>query len=339
MALSSTAAAISIQDGAGAVTNLANGANGQFTPGTTITFALQSTSGIGKWTLAFMCPAFPALHQRVFDWLPGMANAFQVPMPASPVVGTNVLSGIQLVSVVSDASGGTPIQSLNFLQTKGGDAIPMQHVVRACIPSALGAYTNTSGVLTANANGAIGAQDGVTLAVGDFVLLPNGVAASAADAGIFQVTAVGGASAKFVLTPSPDAPIGAVMLCKTEVLVQEGTLYAGTTWVNTLTGATNLIGTASFTFYPRQVIQSIVLVAGTATITNVPVVSATKSSVLSNRTTANTATSTTGGYHPVGAITPGALGTVSITFDATVAAGTINVADVSTLAVCIINPV
>ncbi len=113
---------------------------------------------------------------------------------------------------------------------------------------------------------------------------------------------------------------------------------AGTTWVVTNTG-TSVVGTTTFTMFPRSVTQSITLVAGTATITNVPVVSATKTGVYGVRTTANTSTATTGGYHPVGAMTPGALGTASIVYDATVAAGTINNADISTLAVTIVNPV
>lgn len=88
--------------------------------------------------------------------------------------------------------------------------------------------------------------------------------------------------------------------------------------------------------YPGRVSQSITLVAGTKAVTTVPILSA-ASGVDIVRTTANTSTSTTGGYACNGAATPGVLGTATVTVFATVAAGTINNADVSTLTVTITN--
>lgn len=338
MALTTTNAQFSIQDGQGAVTNLSNGNNGIYTPGALLTVALQSTTGVASAVLTLICPSFPSLHGRQIPWFQGQANLFQIQMPAYPASSAGAQAGVQLVMSVCDGLQSIA-QSVCTLQTRNWACVPMQHFVRGVIATALAAYTNVNGVITANANGALAANDGVTYVAGDLVLLPDGIAATAVDAGIYQVTSAGGASAKFVLTAAPDWQIGAQVMPKTEILASEGTLYGGTTWVVTKTGLTNTVGTTNFTFVPRQVTQSITLVAGTATISNVPVSSATKTNVVSCRTTANTSTATTGGYHPVGAMTPGALGTASITFDATVAAGTINNADVSTLAVTVINPV
>lgn len=337
-ALTPTNAQISVQDQAGAVQNVSDGNSVYVTPGTKATVALQSTSGVSRWELTVKAPNYPAIDNLQYVWTPGMFNGFAIPFPAQPVGQPNVFQGVRLVSVVSDGVSSLA-QATSFVQSRGNASVPMQHFARVAIAAALAAYTNTNGTITANANGAIGAQDGITLAVGDIVLLPDGLAAAGVDAGLYQVQAVGGASAKFILTSSPDWPQGGIAFPKTEILVSEGTLYGGTTWVVTKTGLTNAIGTASFTFVPREVIQSITLVAGTATITNVPISSATKTIATAERTTANTCAATTGGYHTVGGKTIGALGTASLVFDATVAAGTINNADVSTLAVSIRNPV
>jgi hypothetical protein len=352
MALASTAAAVSIQDASGAVTNLANGANGQFTPGTVLTVSLQSTSGIGKWSLAFNCQMYPALHQRVFDWLPGMNNAWAVPMPAGPASSINPLAGIQLISVVSDASGGAVIQSLNTLQSKGANAVPLQHIADYVIVAALPAYTNAAGTLTGTGNAAVTSAmaDGATPAVGDIFLLEQGRAASAADVGLYQLVTVGSGSVPFVATRMPDMAQGNVLLPKTTIEVgPRGTVFgtAGTTWVNTLTGLTNLIGTASFTFFPRQVTWTSALVAGVVTggasaTAGAPAVmsvqSATLTQVVCVRRTANTTTATVNGYAYNGNPTAGGLGTGSVSMMACVAAGTVNNADVSTMDVTVINP-
>lgn len=251
--------------------------------------------------------------------------------------------------VIFDVDSGTPGQSQptgvwvlcgitgsSTAYTPTPAAIDMVHQARNVVRTALAAYTKTAGVILANANGAWATQDGITNVVGDIVLLPDGIAAAAADAGLWQITALGAAGAKFSLSRPSDWASGSLGLTGTEVNIAEGTLFAGTKWYHA--GASNFtVDTTAMLMVPRAVTQSIVLVAGTATITNVPVLSATKTGFTSVRTTANTSTATTGGYHPVGAITPGALGTASIVFDATVAAGTINAADVSTLAVTIFN--
>lgn len=337
MSLTTTNALITVQDASGSVQSPANGAAALVSQGALVSIALASTAGVQKWTIQFECPSYPGLHQRTYDWNTGMSNLWQVQIPAQAISGLNPYGGVQIISTVTDGVQSIA-SSTTYLVTRGGPAVSTQHFARVCAAAALAAYANVGGVLTATANGALAAVDGVTLAVGDLVLLPNGIAAAAADAGLYQVTSIGGTSAKYVLTAAPDVPYGAVMLPKTEFAISEGTLYGGTTWVNTLTGLTNLVGTASFTFFPRFVSQSIVLVAGTKTITNVPILSATTVAMRFTRTTANTTTSTID-YQPVGTITPGALGTATFAFDAVVAAGTINASDVSTGSLIIWNQV
>lgn len=343
MALAATAANISTQDGGGAVVNQSNGASISYSAGGVLTIALQSTSGIGKWTMQFECPSYPSLHTRTFDWLPGQINAWQISMPDYPAGGsrdTDIMQGITLLSTVSDASGGAIPQSIYTLRSSGaasgGGAL--LHTARALATVALQAYTNVGGVLTENANGAQATVDGLTLAIGDRFFLPPGIAAATTDVGLYQVTAIGSAGSKWSATLASDWTQGSTIPTGTEVHVTEGNLMAGTQWVMTTTGAV-IVGTTTQAWFPRQVTQAITFVAGTVTVTNVPIFSASKSNMAFSRTTANTSTATTGGYHPVGAITPGALGTATFAYDATVAAGTINAADISTGNLTIFNQV
>lgn len=116
--------------------------------------------------------------------------------------------------------------------------------------------------------------------------------------------------------------------------VQAGTVFAHSEWKNTAAGT---VGTDDPAFYPREVTITQALVAGAATITSVPVLSATKSRVSITRSTANTCAATDGGYVLNGNPTPGALGTASVPIMASVLAGTLNNADLSTLHISIAN--
>lgn len=343
MALTTTNAQISIQDGAGVVQNLTSGTTiGTFTPGSVVTFALQSTAGINRAEFTLICPRYAGLNGLTFVWVPGLPNAWQVTMPANTDVSNpNTSSGILVAVTVTD-SVSSIAQSYNYLQSKGANATEFQIYADYVINNTLPAYTNTNGTLVGNANGAITSSmaDGVTPAVGDIFLLPAGIAAAGVDAGLYTITAVGAAGAKFTAVPAPGWSQGTIVLPKTEVLISRGTVFGGTTWVVTNTGLTNAIGVASFTFYPRAVTQSLTLTAsGNITLTNVPILSATTTNVIPVRkTTGGTVTSTIM-YNLASAPTPGALGTGSATIQASVAAGTANTADQSVLEITVLNQV
>lgn len=239
MALSSTAALVAVQDGAGAVVNQSAGAVAAVTPGALVTFSLQSTSGVARWEVAFNCPNFPALHQVVYTWFPGQANQIQVQLPPDSFVGS-------YISTVSDGQASVQFAS-GKLATKGNNAVPVQHIARLATQAALSAYTNVSGVLTANANGALGTIDGVAPAVGDLVLLTLG--AAGADNGLYQVTSLGGASSKFVFTLAPDWQQGSTLLAGTTIEVTEGNT-GPMTW-KVMTSGNSVVGTTSIAIYPR----------------------------------------------------------------------------------------
>jgi len=203
--------------------------------------------------------------------------------------------------------------------------------------TSIGAYTASNGTLTANANGALAAQDGVTMVVGDVLMLPEGLTnVTAADAGPYTIVSLGGASAKVVLArPSWWKHADLIPQGGDLLIGPEGTLFGATTWKSFVTTAIKVIGTDAPLFWPRRVTQQVVLVGGHLVKTNVPIRSATLTQFFFSRTTANTCSSTVQ-YVPL-SIVAGALGTASVDVTAAVAAGTINAADVSTLAFTIEN--
>jgi len=201
--------------------------------------------------------------------------------------------------------------------------------------TSLAAYTTTSGVITADANGAIGTQDGLTLVANDVVVMPPGVAVAAAEAGPWVVTTVGTAGSKFVLTRPTWWPHAGTVGAGQTVDVAAGTTFAGTRWKVYATAAIT-VGTTDPSFYPEKVNLAATLVAGHKAITSVPIRSATLTNYTIVRKTANTCAATDGGYHPL-SITAGGLGTATVDITACVLAGTINVADVSTMIVTIHN--
>lgn len=84
-------------------------------------------------------------------------------------------------------------------------------------------------VLTASANGALAAQDGVTMAVGDRLLVP--FQSTAANSGVYIVTSLGGAGSKWVLTRDTST-----FADETVVRVAQGTLYADSEWFMDVNG-------------------------------------------------------------------------------------------------------
>lgn len=205
------------------------------------------------------------------------------------------------------------------------------------VATSIAAYVAAAGVLTASANGALASQDGVAMAAGDVLFIPEGIAnVTAADAGPYVVTSLGGASAKFVFT-RPDwwKQGGAIVQGQLFSIGGEGTVWAGTDW-KSFAGTGKIVGTDAPALYPGRVTVPATLVAGTLAITSVPIRSATKTGFVLTRITPNTSTATVM-YAVNGAPTPGVLGTATFTAFATVAAGTINIADISTLSVAVIN--
>jgi hypothetical protein len=146
---------------------------------------------------------------------------------------------------------------------------------RCCITALPGAYTGTlTGVLTASANGAIAAQNGVTPAAGDLVLLLEGAThiAANADAGLFQVTQPGTSGTPYILTRPAGWAHGAVIPVGSGVQIGgEDTLFGGA-FFTAFCAKGSVVDTTDPALYPDKVTQTVTLASGThAALTNVPI--------------------------------------------------------------------
>lgn len=111
----------------------------------------------------------------------------------------------------------------------GSSASPaFKDPVRVATAAALPSNSRAGNVLSASANGALAAIDGVSLSVGDRLLVKN--EATGANNGIYTVTSLGGASATWSLTRATDADSDAEMPSGVLVAATEGTANGDTLW-------------------------------------------------------------------------------------------------------------
>lgn len=174
---------------------------------------------------------------------------------------------MSLVKLVNGAAPTTPPSGSGFLFPSAGDkelywkkddgtttalgggastsTLSGKQTVRAGTTAALPANTYSAGVLTATANGALTAQDGVTLVVNERLLVKN--EATGANNGIYVVTQVGDGSTPYILTRSTDADSSAKVTPNINFFISEGTTLADTFWSLT-TNAAITLGTTALTF-------------------------------------------------------------------------------------------
>jgi hypothetical protein len=232
-----------------------------------------------------------------------------------------------------------------FLAAELGGAEDSQSLFALrCVVTALGAYTESDGVITVTATGALGTQDGVTIAAGDEVWLPeyagtaNGsVTVAAGISGPYRIANAGGTGVNAVLSRPAYWPDGDAMPLGASFKVAQGTLFANTVWdCGAAKGST--IGTTDPDAYPRSVTQTVTLTSSAKAITNVPIRSATKSNVIASLAAVGGTTTNTIGWGIIVAPTNGPIGTATTTVNAIASGGTKNgTADTSQLIVTIVN--
>jgi|GEM_PF-404680 len=180
----------------------------------------------------------------------------------------------------------------------------------------------------------VAGNDGVTNVQGDVVFLYAQTTKSQNGPYVVGVVAVG-------LAPltRPDWYVTGSAFASGQLfkLGGEGTVFKACEFK--ITNAAGVVDTADPGVYPGRITQQVSLGAGaptgTVTISNVPILSATKTQVVSARITPFTP-SLTVSYNP-SPMTQGAIGTGSVVFQAQLAAGTINTADGSLMNVTVIN--
>ena len=178
----------------------------------------------------------------------------------------------------------------------------------------------------------VAAFDGVTYVEGDLILLANQTVP--AEAGVYVVGVVAGTAP---LTRVAWMPAAAVLRGGYTVHVEEGTLFARTSWFIAEAGDITIAATAH-TWYPETATFSLGIPADTGTITfaTIPILSATKTNYVFTNAAEVTADATVR-YGLNGAATPGVVGACTVTMLAELAAGTVNVDDDSTMIITVIN--
>lgn len=139
-----------------------------------------------------------------------------------------------------------PIVRSNIITTGMSLIPPVRAATTAALPA--NTYSNTTAggaTLTGNANGALAAQDGVTLVANDRLLVL--FEATAANNGVYYVVQVGTASTPYVLQRALDAQ-NAAQLAGCEVVVAKGTVNSGSTWFLPLDASSITPGTTALNF-------------------------------------------------------------------------------------------
>jgi hypothetical protein len=226
----------------------------------------------------------------------------------------------------------------------GSTSNAVSFTARAVVTS-LAAYNGTgTNVLTGSANGAIAAQDGVTLAVGDQILIQAGTThVTAADSGPWTVTQIGTASTPYILTrPTWFSTASTFTSGRTITVGGEGTIFSNTEWF--ISAAAGVVGTNSPAFYCRSVTVEAILSGGTLALAagqpgsgNFPVGAlAGKCNLLVSLQLAGGSPTGTVSYGMKG-ITPGLVGTATASVFAFATALATQSGDTSTLNVTIVN--
>jgi hypothetical protein len=206
------------------------------------------------------------------------------------------------------------------LALEGEISIRAKNIVNGNIAD-LTAYT-----VAANAS----RNDNIANVEGDVVLLVGQT--TAAQNGLYVVGTVAGGTAPLTRHGSMAA---ALTLKSATVEIAQGAVYSHTRWFSTASAP--VIGTNDPAFYPEHVAQTVALVAGTTTVTNVPLLSATKSGIMVTRQAPGGTLTGTVQYVVNGAPTAGLLGTATFAVMAAVEAGTIQNADTSTVKIVVTN--
>jgi hypothetical protein len=142
----------------------------------------------------------------------------------------------QVIAALTAASS-----EITALQGTAG-ALDWKDSVLCATTGALAANTRTGNVLTANANGALGALDGVTPVATNRILVKN--EATQANNGLYVVTNAGAGGAPWVLTRSTDADESAEVTPNLAVMVEQGTVNQDKIFVLDINGPVTLNTTA-----------------------------------------------------------------------------------------------
>lgn len=134
--------------------------------------------------------------------------------------------GGHLLTNLATPVSGTDAANKNYVDNIA-QGLNWKNVVRTATTAALPAYTYTAGVITATANGALTAQDGVTLVATDRLLVKNETSTNAPFNGIYTVTQVGDVTHPYILTRALDVDTATELTAATVEVSPSATTQAG----------------------------------------------------------------------------------------------------------------
>lgn len=235
---------VTVASGTVAAVNVNVGGNVYNDPGSALTFALQSNTGVQQWVLTCQSD-----YQPLNGWTFQSSQLFSgVPFP-TPQMPCKL-------NFTSEVTDGNNMTATSFVVFNYPKVTTPDRVVRCVVT----ANTNVS----ANGNSLV-TQDGVTLIAGDRVLLVGQV--TLAQNGPYVVSNV--ASNVYTLSRPADYQTGQTLSGNSPIFeVSEGTTYAGTTWkaLGTANGAA-VVDTANLTFYPKTLLFTLSNIANSTTAT------------------------------------------------------------------------
>lgn len=188
----------------------------------------------------------------------------------------------------------------------------------------LAAYTVAANA--SNNDNIAGVEGDIVLAIAQTTVAQNG---------LYRVGVVAAGVAP--LTRVSPMPAGYVFVAdEFEIAIGQGAVYAHSKWFNSAGGT---VGTNTPAFMPEKVTQSVAFPVNTGliAITNVPVLSTTKTQLAAINIAEVTADLTVRYSRQPGTVVAGPLGTSTITVMAEIAAGGVNVDDDSTMLVTVSN--
>lgn len=162
-----------------------------------------------------------------FQYLDGVTSGIQGQLDSKLALAGGTMTGNLILN--ADPTSDLQAATKQYVDNVAQGLDPKASCVAATV-AALPAYNATAQTLTATSNGALPTIDGVTLVLGERVLVKNEAGADAPNNGIYVVTVEGDAGNPWVLTRAADANTWNELIAAF-TFIEEGTTQSATGWV------------------------------------------------------------------------------------------------------------
>lgn len=220
---SGTVTSVALSDGSSSPIYTISGS--PVTSSGTLTFTLNNQSA----NQVFAGPssggaAQPSFRSLVSADIPSL-SAIYLPLAGGTMSGAINMGGNKVTNA-GDPTAAQDLATKNYVDNMA-HGLSWKNVVRSATTGALAAYTSSGGILTATSNGALAAQDGVTLVLNDRLLVKNESGGNIQYNGIYFVSQVGDGSHPYKLTRALDANTAGNLTWATVEIGSDASTQAG----------------------------------------------------------------------------------------------------------------